>query len=280
VEELKPDITHEAQASLAGFFSAGNVSSLSGKAEGYYQLRAWAHGVRVELGAGMTGLASDTDQDPATGFEQPFDENLNSFANARLRYDFFFTNENTAYSSFFATHDSAAKLLVRMRAEVGYRRYLFNEKKHALSAELGAVYTVDNAPFDDDTNGDGETSLADKTRFEDNGGSIGARLMLQYTNALSEELAFTQMFEIVSNLWPELEAPYEQLRVNPSADNRIGIGEATTLLSKTSMSVMPAENLSIGFHLGIAYDNAAIVRRNTYANYDVTTSVTLAYKFF
>jgi len=274
------EITHEAQASLAGFFAAGNVSSLAGKAEGYYQLRAWDHGARVEAGGGLSGVAVNTDEDPATGFELPLDKNINTLLTGKVRYDYFITNEDTAYTSLFALHDSAANLFARSRAEVGYRRFLFNQNKHALAAELGAVYTIENAPFDGDTNGDGQTNLEDDLRFEDNGGSVGARVMVAYSNGLSDHLAFNQMFEVVSNLWPEIEAPYEQARIDADADNMVGIGEATTFASKTALTVNPADNLSFSFMVGVAYDNAAIARRNTYTNYDVTTSLTLSYKFF
>lgn len=278
--EKPEEITHEAQANLAAFFAAGNVSSLTGKLGGYYQLRAFMHGVRVEGGGGITGQATDPDGDPSNNFQVPLDKNINTLLSGKLRYDFFFTNENSAYTSIYGLHDSAANLASRFRAELGYRRFIFNEKKHALSAELGAVYTVDQAPFDGDTNGDGESNLDDEVRFEENGGSVGARLLLSYTNALSDNLAFTQTLELIPNIWPELEAPYEQARVDAGGDNLVGIGEATTFVSTTAVTLAFSQNLAIGVNLGFVYDNAAISRRNAYTNYDVMTSAVLAYKFF
>lgn len=273
-------IKHEAQASLAGFFAAGNTSSIAGKTEGFYQLMAWKHGLRVELGGGVSGLAKDTDGDPATGFEEPLDQKLNTTAAARIRYDYFLSPLDSAYASLGSGHDSSANLWLRLRAETGYQRVLLSREKHTLSAELGAVYSVDRAPFDGDTNMDGVVNLDDEVRFENNNGSIGARLRLTYLNAISDKVAFTQAIEVLPNLWPALEAPYERLRVDSGADNMLGLGEASTFLSKTALSVTPIDRLSIAFLLDMKYDNAAIVRRNAFTNYDITSSVSLAYKLF
>lgn len=278
--EEKEAIRHEAQASMAGLFAAGNTSSLAARAGGHYQLRLYNHGLRLELGAGLVGQAQDTDEDPASGFEVPLQNNSHTQANGRLRYDFFISQNNTAYLSGFALHDSAANLELRLRAELGYRRYIFNEKNHALSAELGGVYTIDRAPFDGDTNKDGVTDMTDENRFEENGGSVGARIMVAYSNALTDTLTLTQTLELVSNLWPELEAPYEQARIDEDADNMIGIGEATTFGSNTALAVALRKNLALALNLTLLYDNAAVSRRNAYTNYDFTTSISLTYKLF
>ena len=278
--EVKADVTHEAQASLGGFFAAGNTSSLAAKADGYYQLRAFQHGVRVEAGGGLSGVAVDSDGSPATGFELPLDKNINTLLNGKLRYDYFFTEDDTGYSALFGLHDSAAKLAARLRAEVGYRRFIFNKPKHALSVEVGAVYTVERAPYDGDTNGDGKIDLSDDVRFEKTGGSAGARLMVAYVNAISDNLALSQSIEVIPNLWPELEAPYEQARIDSAANNKLGIGEATTCAATTALSMTPAKNLAVSFLLGVGYDFGAVARRNAYTNYDVNTSVALSYKLF
>lgn len=278
--EVKADISHEAQASLGGFFAAGNTSSLAGKADGFYQLRAFAHSVRVEAGGGLAGTAVDTDGKPATGFELPLDKNINTLANGKLRYDYFFTDDDTAYVSMFGLHDSAANLSARLRAEVGYRRFIFNKPKHTLSIELGAVYTAERAPYDGDTNADGRINLSDDVRFEKNFGSAGARLMVAYVNAISDSLALSQTVAVIPNLWPELEAPYEQARIDPAANNKLGIGEATTCSATTALTMNPAKNLSIAFLLGVGYDFAAVARRDAYTNYDINTSIAIGYKFF
>ncbi|MBN2362476.1 MAG: DUF481 domain-containing protein [Deltaproteobacteria bacterium] len=278
--EVKADVTHEAQASLGGFFAAGNTSSLAGKADGFYQLRAFRHGLRVEAGGGLAGIAVDTDGNPATGYEIPLDKNINTLLNGKLRYDFFFTEEDTGYASVFGLHDSAAKLATRIRAEAGYRRFIFHQDKHALSIELGAVYTIERAPYDGDTNADGKIDLGDDVRFEKSGGSAGTRLMLAYVNALSENLALSQSFEVIPNLWPELEAPYERARVDTGADDKLGIAEATTCAATTALTLNPAKNLALSFLLGVGYDFGAVARRNAYTNYDVNTSIAVSYKFF
>jgi hypothetical protein len=276
VEEIK----HEAQLNMTGFFSAGNVPSVSGKAAGYYQLRAFNHGVRVEAGAGATGLAQDVDKNPGNGFETPLERNVSTIATGKLRYDFFFLEDNTAYASFFGFHDSAANLGFRLRAEVGYRRYLFNKPKHTLSAELGAVYTADYAPMDGDSNNDGVVNTSDRMRFDDGGGSAGARLMVQYVNAVTDTLAFSQTAEVIPNFWPSLEAPYEVDRISQGADNKLGPLEATTFISTTTLTMNLQKDLAVALNLIVSYDNAAIARRNAYTNYDVTTGATLIYKLF
>lgn len=280
VVEAKKNITHEAQASLAGFFAAGNTSSLAGKAAVYYQLRAYQHGLRFELGGGLSGLAKDTDGDPANGFEQDLMAHLNTLIDSRLRYDYFLSAADSAYTSLAGAHDSSANLWGRFRVEAGYQRILFKRDKHSFSAELGAVYSVERGPYDGDSNGDGVVDLADKTRFEANGGSVGARIRLNYLNAISDQVALTQSLEFVPNIWPALEAPYEQSRVDAGADNLLGAGQASTFLSKTALTITPVERLSIGFLFDVLYDNAAISRRNAMTNYDVTSSVSLAYKLF
>lgn len=278
--EAKNEFKHEAQASLAGFFAAGNTSSLAGKASSYYQLRAFQHGLRFEVAGGLSGLAKDTDGDPANGFEEPLDAKLNTLLSGRLRYDYFLSAADSAYTSLAGSHDSSANLWGRFRAEAGYQRILYKHEKHSLSAELGAVYSIERGPFDGDSNLDGVVDLADETRFEANGGSIGARIRLNYLNAISDQVALTQSLEFVPNIWPALEAPYEQSRVDSAADNLLGAGQASTFASKTALTITPVERLSIGFLLDVLYDNAAIARRNAMTNYDVTSSVSLAYKLF
>ncbi|MFH1809217.1 MAG: DUF481 domain-containing protein [Pseudomonadota bacterium] len=273
-------LSHESQVSLAAFFTAGNVSSLAGKLGGYYQLRYSVHGLRVEGGGGVTGIAQDTNGDLTDGFEVPLDKNFNTLGSGKLRYDFFITESDSAYTSALAVHDSAANLELRMRAELGYRRLFLHEKKHALTAELGAVYTIDRAPFDGDTNGDGKTTLADTSRFEDTNGVGGARVLVSYTNALSDNLAFIQTLEVVTNIWPDVEAPFEQSRVDAAGDNKLGPFEATTFASSSAVNLSMSQNLAVGFNLTFLWDNAAIARRNAYQNYDVATNLVLAYKFF
>jgi len=278
-EEAAPDIVHTAQASLAGFFAAGNTSSLAGKTEAYYQLRAFQHGLRLELGGGISGLAKDTDGDPANGFEEPLDHKLNTLLAARLRYDYFFTKANSAFASLVGAHDSSANLQARFRLEAGYHRVVFTHGKHALDAEWGAVYSVERGPFDGDSNADGVVDLADETRFEANGGSVGGRIRVTYLNAISDQVALTQSLEFVRNNWPAIEAPYERSRVDAEADNLLTSGQAFTFLSKTALTVTPVKRLSIGFLFDVLYDNGAIARRNAMSNYDVPRFFLIKFTF-
>lgn len=282
VEPTPPpsDVAHSAQGSLSGLFTAGNVSSVAGAAAGFYQVKAFAHAVRVDVGAGVTGIAKDTDGNPANGFEEDLLRRLNTSGLVKLRYDYFLSDLDTLFTSGLVGHDSATNLLLRLRAEAGYRRYFFRSEKHSMSAEAGGVYLVDNGPFLGDTTGDGVVDLGDETRFEDTGGTIGARVMVQYTNALLDNVAFNQTLEVIPNLFPDVEAPFEATRVDAGADGRLGLGEATVLASTTSLVVTIDEHLAASLALGFLWDNGAIARRNAVSNADLSTLVTLTYKLF
>lgn len=285
------DFTQEAQGTVGGLFTNGNVDSIAGRAGGYYQMKYLMHGLRVDLGAGVTALSQDPDLDPSNGFGVGLlDEKnrMNTQANARVRYDFFITDLDSLYGAGLIFHDSAMNLQVRLRADAGYRRYFFQSQKHSFSGEVGAVYTVDRAPFTGDTNEDGLTDLNDEVGFEESGGTIGARLQLQYMNALMDNLAFTTTFEVIPNIFPEVGAPYEAgdealgipARVDEDGDNKLGIGEATIAVSNSTLTYSLLSNLTIGANLLITYDNGAVVRRNAYTNHDVILSFQLGYKFF
>lgn len=280
--EAPKDFTQEAQGTLGALFNDGNTSALAGRVGGYWQGRFQSHGVRLDAGAGIASIAQDPEADPADGFDIPlFDaaNPMNTTAMGRGRYDFFLSPDDSLYGSAFGFHDSAANLAARLRGELGYRHFFFQVPKHAFSGEVGVVWTVDNAPFDGDTNHDGQISVADETRFEDSGGTLGARVMLGYTNALADNLSYTSTLEVVPNLFPEVEAPFEAAR-NGEGDDKLGLGEATVALWSHTLTANVNEQLGIGFALALAYDNGAIARRNAYTNHDVAASLQLTYKLF
>ncbi len=301
------ELTQEAQGSVGALFNGGNVQGAAAKVGGFYQLRLLQHGLRFDLGLGMAALAVDEDLDPKNGFTKLLQDgttedanaldNVNTNGFAKLRYDFFVGDVDKAVGSVYAAglvfHDSAVNLLARLRADVGYRHYLFNVPKHTLSAEVGGVYTVDNAIFnvdDADTNADGRISVwGDETRFEDSGGVVGARVAIAYSNAVLDNVTFTQGIEVIPNLsfgtgipvFGNVSAPFESARSdNGEGDNELGLGEATIANSTSQLTVNLMSNLSLAVNLTIGYDNGAISRRNAYTNYDVATSFQLAWKFF
>ncbi len=301
--EIKPDLVQEAQGTLGALVNGGNVQGVAGKLGGFYSARVSQHGFRGDVGLGVNALAVDEDADPKNGFSRVDEDgtiapanlfdNFNTSAFAKLRYDYFFGDVGSVYIAGLGFHDSAANLALRLRADVGYRHYLFNVPKHALSAEVGAVYTIDNAIFaveGADTNGDGRVSVwGDETRFEENGGVVGARLALAYSNALLDNVTFTQLLEVVPNISVGsdipvvgyVDAPFETLRSdNGQGDNKLGLGEATIASSATQLTVTLLSNLALAVNVTLMYDNGAIFRRNAYSNYDVATSIQLAYKFF
>jgi hypothetical protein len=279
--DLDAGFAQEAQATMSGLFSSGNVSQLSGKAAGMYQLRYLRHQLRLEGGASVAGTAVDTDANPATGFETPLHKNLNQVLNARLRYDFFVTRNDTLYTALSPSHDSAQNLTARFRVEGGYKRYLFRTDTQTLGVETGLVYTLDYAPFDGDSNGDTLVKVTeDRSRFENTGGNVGGRLLLAYGLKLTDLVTVNQTVELIPNLFPEVEAPFETARVNASGDNKLGFLEATILTSNTNVTASLYKNLAVGMVLTFVYDAGAVARRNAYSNADLQVAGTLTYKFF
>jgi hypothetical protein len=303
--EIKPDFVQEGQGNVGTLFNGGNVQGASGKLGAYYGFRYLNHGVRFDLGLGLAALAVDGDGDPSNGFtrvdstgvavgEASLADNFNTSGFGKIRYDYFLGDVGSLYAAGLGFHDSAANLLMRTRADVGYRHYFFNVPKHTLSGEVGAVYTLDNAIFNTDlaladTNGDGRVFVwGDDTTFEESGGVLGARLALTYANALMDNVTFSQGLEVIPNLSfgdqkvvGDVDAPFESLRdVKGQGDNKLGLGEATIVNSTSQLSVTVSSNVTLGVNLTLSYDNGAIARRNAYTNFDVATAIQLGYKFF
>lgn len=280
--EPAKDFTQEAQATLGALFNDGNTSALAGRVGGFWQGRYLAHGLRFDVGAGIASIAQDPEGDPDDGFDLPLFHQanpMNTSALGRGRYDFFLGADDSLFGAVFGFHDSAANLGARLRGELGYRHFFFQVPKHAFSGEVGLVWTVDNAPFDGDTNSDGAVTLADGSRFEDSGGTLGARVMLGYTNALMDNLSYTGTLEVVPNLFPDVEAPFEVAR-SGAGDGKLGLGEATAAVWNNTLTANVSQQLGIGFSLTLAYDNGAVARRNAYTNHDVAASLQLTYKLF
>ncbi len=278
-EDKPSPFNHEAQVNFSGMLNQGNISLISGKTQGYYQLRYLRHSLRFEGALGIAGQAQDTDNNPATGFETALQDNINTLANGKLRYDFFLSSLDTVYSAYTLSHDTATNLSMRNRVEAGYRRFLFQQPKHSLSVETGLVYSLDYAPLDGDSNDDGKVNVfRDRSRFENTGGVVAGRFMLAYTVSLLEILTLNQTVELLPNIFPEVEAPFEQARFNPAADNKLGILEATVLTSNTQINVNLTKNLTAGMVITFLYDNGAIARRNAYSNADLSVAASLGLK--
>jgi hypothetical protein len=264
---------------------------------GFYGARYMQHGLRFDVGLGLAALAVDGDADPSNGFtkigpdglveEASLGDNINTSGFAKARYDFFLGDVGSIYAAGLFFHDSAVNLALRSRADVGYRHFFFNVPKHALSGEVGVVYTLDNGIFNvegADTNNDGKVSVwGDETAFEKSGGGVGARLAAASRNALMENVAFTQTVELIPNVsfgpdipvFGDVDAPFEAARNNNQGDNRLGLGEATIVNAVSTLIVSLSSNLSLGLNLNLVYDNGAIARRNAYTNHDVAMSATL-----
>ena len=79
-EDKPSPFNHEAQVNFSGMLNQGNISLISGKTQGYYQLRYLRHSLRFEGALGIAGQAQDTDNNPATGFETALQDNINTVA--------------------------------------------------------------------------------------------------------------------------------------------------------------------------------------------------------
>lgn len=272
-----------AQATLGMLLNDGNVSSIAGRAGGTYQLKFDVHGITAEAGAGIASIANDPDLDPANGYGVPLGDpanKLNTTFTARLRYDFFLSPDDSIYASGFVFHDSAANLIARLRADLGYRHFFFQVPKHSFAGEVGVVYTIDNTPLGEDSNGDGVVDINDATGFESSGGTYGARLAVAYTNALLDNVQYSTTAEVVPNLFPDVEAPFEQARLGADNDGKLTLGEATIFTWTNTLTFNVSEQLNVGLALNFVYDNGAIARRNAYTNHDAALSFQLGYKLF
>lgn len=275
--------TQTAQATLGLLLNDGNVSSVAGRAGGNYQLRFDVHGIGLEAGAGIATIAQDPDLDPGNGYGVPLGDpanKLNTTFSLRLRYDFFLSPDDSLYASGFVFHDSAANLLVRLRADLGYRHFLFQVPKHSFAAEVGVVYTIDNTPIGVDTNEDGVIDINDDSAFETSGGTYGGRLAVAYTNALSDNVQYSTTAEVVPNLFPDVAAPFEVARSGGEGDGVLKLGEATIFTWTNTLTFNINEQLNVGLNFNFVYDNGAIVRRNAYTNHDASLSFQLGYKLF
>lgn len=272
--------SQESALGVSGVFNAGNISALSAKANGFYQARYRRHSFRVELAGGVFGQAVDTDTNPVNGFEVALYNNINTQLLGKARYDFYATEDDTVYTAFSPAHDSAGNLAMRWRAEAGYRRFLFRLPNQSLSVEAGLVYSLDYAPLEGDTDGNGKVDTKDRLRFEKSGGTVGGRIMVSYAMAITDRVTASQGVELVPNFFPAVEAPYEQARYSPGADNKLGFLEATTVASTTNITVSLTSSISAGGVLAITYDNGALARRNAYSTTDISTSLALNAKLF
>jgi hypothetical protein len=264
-------LTHENQVNLAGVFSGGNVNMVSGKGNGYDQLKFLRHALPFHATAGVSGQAVDSDKDPATGFRTALQDNLATWLNGRMRYDFFLSENDTLHASYFLGHDAATNFTQRNRIEAGYRRFIFQQPKESLSVETGLVYSLDFAPMAGDTDGDGRVNVfKGRSRLEKTGGTVEGRLLVSYSLALSDVVQLQQTVDVFPNLFPEVEAPFESARVNPAADNKLGLLEASAITSLTQVNVAPSKNITAGMALAFVCDSGAIARRNAYSNADIS----------
>jgi hypothetical protein len=141
------------------------------------------------------------------------------------------------------------------------------------------VYSLDYAPLDGDSDGDGRVTVyKDRSRFERTGGTVAGRLMMAYSVTVLDILTLNQAVEVLPNLFPDVEAPYEKTRFNANADNKLGVLEATVITSNTTVNVSLTKNLTAGMVLTFIYDNGAIARRNAYSNADMALAASLGIK--
>jgi hypothetical protein len=287
---------HEAEATFGFLWNSGNVAGAAGRLGAYGVLRAGMHAWRLDLGLGVAAYAVDADGNPANGFSRidadgdvvvatPLDA-LNTTALLRARYDLFVDENDSIFVAPQVVHDSAVNLRLRLRGDVGWRHFFFSAGGHALSAEAGLSWSLDDAIFavdDADTNGDGRVSVwGDATSWEETGGVLGARLALAYDHAVREDVVFHQTLEVIPNLSfgrgvlvvGDVAAPFGPARAG-GADH-LRFGEATLVNAVSSLVLRFGPAVSLGVNLAVSWDNGAIARRNAMTNHDVGMALQLA----
>lgn len=157
------------------------------------------------------------------------------FVLAKLRYDRFFTPNNSAYLAGYAGVDIPASKRANVGGQLGYARQLFKEAMHDMSAELGLDYNyVGYIPVDGvavaGTNND--LHLA------------SARLFVGYNLAIGANTQFKAGYEALINL-----------NTNSVSDRYVRTADATRMGGTLALTTKVWNRLSFRFSTSLRYDN-------------------------
>ncbi len=225
-----------------GVFNSGNTRSWSLNAGTHFGFVRGRHGLTLDwvLSYGRAAL-----RDEDTGeFGDTTDVARNS--NARIRYDFFLTDNDAIFAAVAHRWDTFAGLDTRLQAQIGYLRNFINEDNHRFWTEAGFDFTYDNFDPEDLVDADGNELRTDEV--------YSARLFLGYKNQLNEHVLFLTSLEGLL----DLEHPADNLRLNYDA----------------ALQVTVVDSLQLGITFKLLYDQDPVQGRE---NVDTITTLNLIY---
>ncbi len=207
----------------------GNTRSLALNTAVAFALRRGHHAFAAD-GSWVLGVAAV--RDPMNEFGD-WDENSNNL-NGRLRYDFFFTENDAFFAVLRARRDEFAGLDSRLTGQAGYLRNFFNkEGEHRFWGELGIDITYDN--FDPET-------VLDPDSMENHRVVPSARLFFGYDYHVNEVLTYLMGLETLMAIDEPAHMRFEwvhQLRSKVVGFLEIGLDVTLRLDSKPPGQVDP-----------------------------------------
>jgi hypothetical protein len=171
-----------------------------------------------------------TAPNPVAGMQLDFQPKITAAnALAKLRYDRFFTTNNSGYVSAFVGLDYPAGKDLLGGGQIGYARQIVHTPKNLLSGEVG--YDIS---FVDFVTPEGSHTLLHS-----------ARLFLGYVLTINDSTALTASVEALINGNPV-----------DIAGNHYGFADASRVIGKASITTRLWKNLSFRFSFTARFDNA------------------------
>ncbi len=246
MEEI-PKVVWKALAS-ANFSAAtgnANVISISGGAfvsrnDGKNRVLLSADGLygftknRVQNDTNMNGMADPGDVDNGVGEER---KTTAALFLSRLRYDRFFTPNNSGYVAVYAGFDLPASIQVKTGVQAGYARQILKSRMHELSAELGYDFTFDRLLVPG-------TMIMPEATTQDVYLHSG-RLFLGYLLSVSEHTAVRASAEALIN--------FNGVHIG---DRDVGAGQATRFNGKLEVTTRVWQPISFRAAFNLRYNNA------------------------
>jgi hypothetical protein len=238
----KPEVVQETvwKASAQGglVLSGGNSSATAGSAG----LSITRNAGRNKLAADVSGAYARTEVDvsadaDADGFIGPGEltterRTSSRLLSGKLRYDFFFTERNSAFAAGLLASDRPSGKELTGGGQVGYSRLLWKSEGTTLAAELGYDFGFEKY-----------VDVADKLAIH------SARFFFGGETKLGEATGFALGVEVLENLNAETTATGT---VDPFGDLRIN--------GKSAITTKILENMSLRFGVTLRYDRAPAPR--------------------
>lgn len=237
-----------AKAGAGVVYNSGNTTSLAVDAAGTIGYRRGNNKVQLDVGGSYVrtsvlavpaGTTAITDQNTLNSFRTDVDST--KLWLVQLRYDRFFTLNNSAYLFGKVGGNEPGGKLVFGGAQIGYRRQIVQSKHHDFSGDLGVDYQyehyVANAP---------DLHI----------GSLA--LNLRYALKITDSTSLSAEANLLMNLNPETVPDYifnpGSMLALPSSSN-VNPFEDTRLRASAALDTKLWKNLGFNFSFTAIYDN-------------------------